>query len=119
MSTITGLEFKKFHSDDTLWDGEAYHDDILIKASSGAVWSDSDDLDTIPDSAQLTINSGWVQDINPELTGGPTDMSLQDFYNLWKSKQATPLRVLVVECTADDEERVRAAILAAGGTISA
>jgi hypothetical protein len=119
MSNISGLLFKKFYTDAACWGGETYHDDVLIKATNGAVWSDSDDLKTIPESAFITIESGWVNEIDPELTDGQTDMSLKEFFELWQRRQAAPLRVLVVECTAEAEDRVRAAILAAGGTISA
>lgn len=90
MPTITGLEFKKFYSEDAFWGGDTYHDDILIKDATGQSWSDSDDLHKIPEDAVLTIESGWVQEINPGLTGGQTDMSLVDFYALWKRKQSTP-----------------------------
>ncbi|MBU9200242.1 hypothetical protein KTD31_02330 [Burkholderia multivorans] len=119
MPNISGLLFKKFYNDEAFWDGETYHDDVLIKADNGAVWADSDDLHSIPETAFINIESGWVNEVNPELTGGTTDMSLKEFFELWQSRQAVPLRVLLVECTAEEEERVRAAILAAGGKISA
>lgn len=118
-ANISGLEFKKFYSDDTFWGGNTYHDDVLVKEHGGnKVWADGDDLHSVPEVAVVTIESGWVDEINPDLTGGATEMSLEDYFKVWQGKQTAPLKVLVVECSAQDEARVREAILEAGGKIS-
>lgn len=108
MIKTTGVEFKRFYNDSTLWPRSVWHEDEELLVNG----ADPGDLpyDHIPDDAEVRITGGGV-------FGLPDNkkISFESFFRAWKKRET--MRTLVVECPADQFEAVKAAIQAAGGVV--
>lgn len=101
---ITGAEWNRFHSDDALWPDGVYYDDVLIRVNGSEVQY-YDDLDP---NAVIEVETGYV-DV------GDRQIELIDYFLSWKKDQTTDF--CTFEAPKDLMQAIRAAVLAAGGTI--
>lgn len=115
---IIGRDFKSFYADRDFWpeNGETYHDDIMLLVDGRAMGEI--DTDLIGDASIIQIESGWVDAIPAQVGRGKVDMSLSDYYELWRALNAAGTR-LMFECSPDVREKVVAAAIAAGATLIA
>lgn len=108
MIKTTGIEFKRFYNDKTIWlDGMCHEDEVLLV--DGAYPGELP-YESIPDDAVVTIQDGGVFGLSDE-----KDTSFENFFRLWQKRGE--LRTLVVECPVDQLEAVKAAVHAAGGVV--
>lgn len=110
----TGAEFKRFYTDPAFWPPEAashkdnvWHEDELISVD-GEQREEGFDFDTIPDSAQVTVEGGVVFGLKDE-------PSFETYFKRWRKLQSTS--VLVVECDVTKLDAVKSAVRAAGGRV--
>ncbi len=104
----TGIEFKQFYGDNSIWPDDAYHEDAVIMVD-GVDAGDSD-LYGMPDTVAVTIESGWV--FLPDQNDA---IALETYFKRWRKRQA--LRTLIVEVDAAKLDALIAAVKAAGGKV--
>ncbi|ASD50491.1 hypothetical protein FDI24_gp210 [Acidovorax phage ACP17] len=106
----TGAEFKQFYNDEKVWEGDAWHEDVVLRVD-GKYVDEGEDLNDLPDNASVVIEGGCMLD-------GPykdKDVSMETVFKRWR-KQLTA-QTVVVEVDNAYLEAVVAAIKAAGGKI--
>lgn len=108
----TGLEWRKFYSDNSFWPKNSWHDEEHVLVD-GAEPGDDFNFDEVADETVLTV-SGGVVFLNEDATDGP---SLEAYFRRWKKKQTTSL--LIVEVPREAADTMRALIVAAGGKVRA
>jgi hypothetical protein len=110
-----GAQFKRFYNDNDFWpEGENYvwHDDESI-VIDGAERNREAEIDEISDTAVVVISGGCV--FGPAYGGG--EPSFEAYFKRWRKLQNTTS--FVVECDKALFESVKAAIVAAGGSVQA
>lgn len=107
----TGAELKRFYFDDAYWPDGTWHEDEEIEVN-GSPLSEDSGIEAVPDDAVVKIAGGAVIGLPGCGNEGP---SFEGYFKKWRKAQNTVS--FVVECAKDNEEVVRAAILAAGGRI--
>lgn len=108
MTRTTGLEWNRFYADKEVWTEGTYHDDTVVIVD-GVEW---DDLESVPNSATVKIESGYV------VVGGTfrdKHPSLESVFRAWRKRQTTC--TLCVECSKDKRDAVVAAIKKTGGMV--
>lgn len=103
----TGAEWKRFYNDKQAWPEGAYHDDTVVAVDH--LIDPNQDLSEVADNVILDVQGGdfYLKD------GTHTD--LVDYFSEWLKKQTTSCGVF--ESPKDKFEAVKAAILAAGGSL--
>jgi len=104
----TGVEFKKFFQDDTVWVENAYMQDEEMTIDDVDIDLDYD-LYSTPDTAIVTILAGIFVDEREETH------PLEAVFRKWRKKQKTA--TFIVEADKDIADEVKAACRAAGGKI--
>lgn len=89
----TGLEFKKFYSDDPAWGEESYHDGLEIRVNGSDEHGDGFDDSVLKDTDTIEILGGYVY-IPSSTEGG---MPLDKFFRKWKKNQDTETIVVTVD----------------------
>lgn len=102
----TGAEWNRFYNDKQAWPEDTYHDDTVVLVN-GSV---SENLDHVPDTAILVVQSGCV--IFPD----NSDADLVKHFEAWLNTQTTSFGGFAAP--KDKMEAVKAAIVAAGGTVT-
>lgn len=118
---ITGAELKAFYNDDKFWlkaddprgeDG-AWHEEVILSVNDEEQGEDFSIQYDLQDDDRVLILDGVVFFRDPETEG----CSFETFFKRWRKKQSTVY--LSVSVPKDKVDAVRAAIKAAGGTVSA
>lgn len=107
MIKTTGAEWKLFYADPKTFPDGAYHEDEEL-VIDGKAWDWMDDIEFIPDDAQVTL-SGGVFYLDGDATDGP---SLETYFKRWKKRQGTA--VLVITGPKEREHEVRTLLKAQG-----
>ena len=108
MVKTTGAEWNKFYSDPEYWGSGQWHDDCVIRING--IETEDDYADTLPDTAKVEIDDGYVYLSDGFDNPGP---ALETYFRRWKKNQTAIF--LSVECPREKYEAVVAAIKAAGG----
>jgi len=97
----TGVEFKKFYSDETYWKEGVYHDDELVEVN-GEEWNEK--FENIPDDAKVKISFGEVLE-----TGDEDPPSFEMFFKRWKKIQSTAKMIIEfpIEKTEEIKEKLK------------
>lgn len=104
----SGAEWKLFYADQTAWPEGAYHDDTMV--SVNGVTNPDIDLGAVVDTDLLEVHQGQV------MFPDGHDLDLVDHFTAWKNAQSTSF--VVFQAPNDKLDAIKAAIIAAGGTIS-
>lgn len=105
-----GSVWNKFYADKTAWPEGAYHDDTLL-AINGKKEPDCD-YENLPQDAIVEIVSGYV------MFEDGSDGDLAEHFKKWLDKQTGQGTVYgAFSASTDKLEAIRAAIVAAGGTL--
>ena len=114
----TGNELKAFYNDDEYWrktpnsgSDDVWHEDLVLVVNGTEVGDDFSIQSDLMDGDQVTIMDGFVT----SNIAGFKETSFESFFKAWRKKQNTAH--LVVTAPKDKLEAVRAAILAAGGSV--
>jgi hypothetical protein len=109
MSTkTTGLEFKKFMNDPSVWKGGRYLEEEEISVDGGEA-GPVDDFDAINDSSVVVVHSGLIGNEDNDYE------ALEAEFRKWRKRQSTI--TLVVEVRSDKADKVKKAIKDAGGRV--
>lgn len=115
----TGAELKAFYNDDSYWqkdsgpvDDDIWHEDLVLKVNGVVQPSEFSISVDLKDEDQVIIVDGLIMSRQPEFK----NRSFETFFKAWKKQQS--IVYLAVTVPIEKMEAVRAAILAAGGTIS-
>ncbi|HEJ2342309.1 TPA: hypothetical protein ACWLUJ_006169 [Pseudomonas aeruginosa] len=119
MATKTnGAELKAFYNDDAYWlkgaDGnsdELWHEDLTLVVNGAEQAEDFSITEDLKDEDQVTIVDGAVLSNRDDFA----DRSFESFFRAWRKLQNTAY--LSVTVPKEKLEAVRAAILAAGGSV--
>lgn len=103
----TGLEFKKFFTDDDFWPEGWSHEGVIMINRGDCIEFDMDD---IKDDAIVCFQHGVVLDEEYASRG-----SFESFFKKWRRKQT--IKSILVECDVAKFEAVKAAIKLAGGRV--
>jgi hypothetical protein len=109
MIKTTGAEWKRFYTDDTYWPDGAWWDDGEVRINGEEADSEVS-LSEIPDDCVITVDGGVV--IRPD---NDDDISIEEYFNLWKKQQTTV--TFVVDVPKEHADAVRAAVTFAGGVV--
>lgn len=105
----TATELKAFLEDDSFWPDDAFYEDALILDTQKKDVSEK--LSDLPAQTELVLAGGvYHPDSNP-LSGC---IDLTTIFRRWR-KQSSKV-FLTVKCDRADLEKVKAAIIAAGGS---
>jgi len=113
MTKLNGAEWKAFYSDKTFWpEGEdsRIHDDVVIHLNGQPSNQMMADPDSISDTDELIIESGYVATRQQEYI-----CDLDWYFKGWKEKQTSVS--FVVTCEPGRVRSIQAAIFDAGGEI--
>jgi hypothetical protein len=108
MIRSTGLEWKRFYGDPSVWKDGAYHDDSKILVDGVDAEENQIDLSLIDDAAKVELHSGAFF---PDGSGDPEE--LNDVFRKWRKAQT--MSSFVVEVPNDRVEEAKAAIRGLGG----
>ena len=106
---MTGAEYKRFMTDETLWGNNGFYEDAALYADDQHE-EDGIDLDKLSDTAVVKIEGGYVLEL-PE----GKEMSLEGLFKKWKRLQDT--NTFLVSCPKDQTETLKEVIKANGGTV--
>lgn len=112
VTKCTGAEFKAFYDDNAVWvhDGEELWVEGFVIAVNG---EETEEMpEDMADSDEVAILGGFVMSAN-----GNVDLDMSVVFRNWRKKQTTAF--LNVQVPKDKLEAVKAAIVAAGGKVSA
>lgn len=110
---ITGVEWKKFYNDKSIWSDGAWHEDELITVDGEEATCDTD-LGKVADDVAISLDGGvYFKNDESYSRGGE---NLEKIFRAWKKKQGDT--VIVCSCPNDKVEAVKKAIKDAGGKIS-
>ena len=107
---MTGAEYKRFMTDETLWGADGYYEDAFLSVN-GQHEEEGIDSSKLEDAAQVRIEGGYVLDL-PD----GKEMSLEGLFKKWKRLQDTD--TFLVSCPKASTEKLKALIKANGGTVS-
>ncbi|HCL4132348.1 TPA: hypothetical protein N2C61_003455 [Pseudomonas aeruginosa] len=114
----TGAELKAFYNDDAYWQKSAanssddiWHDEVVLEVNGVEQPDDFSINEDLKDEDQVKIVYGQVLSNRDDFA----DRSFESFFKAWRKQQNTIY--LAVAVPKDKVEAVRAAILAAGGSI--
>ena len=105
---LTGAEYKRFMTDETLWGNDSYYDEAFLTVD-GQDHPDRITIKDLADTAAIRIEGGMVFD----LPGG-REMSLEGLFRKWKRLQT--MDTLLVTCPKDKTEKLKALIKDIGGS---
>lgn len=108
MVKTNGAEWKQFLNDESYWDELSVYEDELITVDG--IEGDVGLLE-LSDKSKLTITGGIIKSDDPDLNGA----SLEEYFKNWRKKQNTT--ILIVTVQKDSLEKVKAAVIAAGGKV--
>ncbi len=119
MATKTnGAELKAFYNDDGYWlktpdskGDDVWHEDLVLVVNGVEQVDDFSITEDLKDEDQVTIVDGAVLSNRDDFA----DRSFESFFKAWRKQQNTAY--LAVTVPKEKLEAVRAAILAAGGSI--
>jgi len=119
MATKTnGAELKAFYNDDAYWlktpaskTDDIWHEDLVLMVNGVEQADDFSITEDLKDEDQVTIVDGVVLSNRDDFKG----RSFESFFKAWRKQQDTVY--LAVAVPKDKQDAVRAAILAAGGSI--
>lgn len=119
MATKTnGAELKAFYNDDAYWlkspeskGDDIWHEDLVLVVNGVEQVDDFSITEDLKDEDQVTIVDGVVLSNLADFK----DRSFESFFKAWRKQQSTVF--LSVTVPKEQLEAVRAAILAAGGSI--
>ena len=103
---MTGAEYKRFMTDETLWGEDGYFDDAFLSVDGKK--EDEIDIEILADTAAMQIEGGMVFD----LPGG-REMSLEGLFRKWKRLQDTD--TFLVTCPKAQTETIKTLIKNNGG----
>ncbi len=112
MVKTTGLEFKRFYTDETWWpqdEGNTYHEDESVLVNGG---EHDGDYETVPDYAVVTIEGGIV--FGPQWD--ENEPSFEAYFKRWRKAQTTTF--FTVEAPLEKADAIKEAIKAAGGKVA-
>lgn len=104
---MTGAEYKRFMTDETLWGEDGYFYDAFLSVD-GKEEGDGIDIKILADTAAIRIEGGTVFD----LPGGQK-MSLEGLFRKWKRLQDTD--TFLVTCPKAQTETIKTLIKNNGG----
>lgn len=115
----TGAELKAFYSDDQYWrktpdsgSDDVWHEDLVLVVNGAEVDDHFSIEDDLKNDDQVTIVDGFVT----SNIAGFKEVSFESFFKAWRKKQNTAY--LSVSVPKEKLEAVRAAIIAAGGSVA-
>jgi len=108
MTTISGVDFKKFYSDKKFWPEGVWHDDSVVTVNGE---HDPDaNLEIVADDAIIRIESGYV------MTAEDEEISpLATYYAKWAKEQA--YRTVMVEIEHAKVSQLEALVSEIGGKV--
>lgn len=111
----TGVEFKRFYNDKSIWPDSLWHDDeeIIVDGESY-----EGELDSIPDASQVSISAGAVMFSGPDDKcpwGSKDGPSFESYFKRWKKSQS--IGTMVIEFDLKIRDSMISAIKSAGGKI--
>lgn len=104
---MTGAEYKRFMTDETLWGEDGYFDDAFLSVD-GKEEVDVIDIEILADTSAIQIKGGYVFD----LPGG-REMTLDGLFRKWKRLQDTD--TFLVTCPKALTETIKSLIKNNGG----
>jgi len=106
----TGIEFKKFYSDRSIWQEGWWHEDEFILIDGIPSDEFDGDYDQLNDNCKISISGGVVFDEENE-----AKWSFESFFKKWKKSQSTTYLSIEIENTKLEE--LKALVLKIGGKI--
>jgi len=112
MATKTnGAELKAFYNDDAYWTDDIWHEELTLEVNGVERSDDFSINEDLKGEDQVTIVDGAVLSNLEDFK----DRSFESFFKAWRKQQNTVY--LSVAVPKEKLDAVRAAILAAGGSV--
>lgn len=113
----TGAELKAFYNDDAFWgkddaaNGDIWHEELVLEVNDVEMGDEFSINADLKDEDQVKIVDGYIHSTRADFK----ERTFESYFKAWRKQQGTAY--LAVSVPKEKLEAVRAAILAAGGSI--